>query len=135
MRMSIPKVEICYPHTMRHFAQMLDLKDDGDSIAEYIALHRAVWPEVTDGLRRIGIQKMRIYRGGTRLFMIIETDDGFDPARYQEYASSSKTQQWDALTRTFQQPAPNAKPGEWWSSMDEIFDLASFPATQESATR
>ncbi|MFM7259320.1 MAG: L-rhamnose mutarotase, partial [bacterium] len=86
-------------------------------------------PEVTDGLRHIGIRGMRIWRGGTRLFMVIETDDDFDPARYQDYARNPRTQACDALMRTFQQPAPSARVGEWWTQLDEIFDLAAFPAT------
>ena len=42
-----------------------------------------------------------------------ETDDDFDPARYQEYARDPRTQKWDALMRTFQKPAPSARAGEW----------------------
>lgn len=114
---------------MKLFAQALDLEDDPERIAEYIRHHRSVWPEVTDGLRAIGIRSMRIFRGGTRLFMVIETEDGFDPARdYQTYANDTRTRAWDELMRGFQRPAPFAKPGEWWTSLEEIFDLGWFPA-------
>jgi L-rhamnose mutarotase len=90
--------------------------------------HRAVWPEVADGLRAAGIRGMRIWRGGTRLFMVVETDDGFDPARYQDYASSPRAKEWDELMRSFQRPAPFAKPGEWWTQLEEVFDLDRVPA-------
>ncbi|MFZ4748919.1 MAG: L-rhamnose mutarotase [Phycisphaerales bacterium] len=114
---------------MKLFAQAIDLKDDPSRVAEYIRHHRAVWPEVTDGLRAIGIRGMRIFLGGTRLFMIIETDDGFDPARdYQAYANDPKTREWDEFMRSFQQPAPFARPGEWWTSLEEIFDIDWFPS-------
>ncbi len=112
---------------MRVFAQALDLVDDPARIDEYVRHHQAVWPEVTDGLRAIGIRGMRIWRGGTRLFMLVETEDDFDPARYQDYASNARTQEWDALMRTFQQPAPFARDGDWWTPLEEIFDLAEFP--------
>jgi len=115
---------------MRTYAQALDLRDDPAGIEEYLRHHRAVWPEVTEGLRRIGIRGMRIWRGGTRLFMLIETDDDFDPARYQSYAADPRTQEWDALMRTYQQAAPFAKPGEWWAPMEQIFDLCEFPAKE-----
>jgi L-rhamnose mutarotase len=112
---------------MKLYAQAIDLKDDPVRIEEYIRHHRAVWPEVTDGLRAVGIRGMRIFRGGTRLFMIIETDDGFDPARdYQSYARDPRTRAWDELMRTFQVPAPFARPGEWWTTLDEIFDIGWF---------
>lgn len=112
---------------MRAFAQAIDLTDDPARIDEYLRHHRAVWPEVTGGLRAIGIRGMRIWRGGTRLFMVVETDDDFDPARYQGYAANPRTQEWDALMRTFQRPAPFAKPGEWWAQLEEVFDLDRFP--------
>jgi L-rhamnose mutarotase len=112
---------------MRVFAQALDLADDPARIDEYLRHHRAVWPEVTEGLRAIGIRGMRIWRGGARLFMVVEADDSFDPARYQEYAANPRTQEWDALMRTFQRPAPFARPGEWWTQLEEVFDLAWFP--------
>ena len=112
---------------MKLFAQAIDLKDDPERIDEYVCHHRAVWPEVTDGLRAIGIRSMRIFRGGTRLFMLIETDDGFDPARdYQTYARDPRTRAWDELMRTFQQPAPFARAGEWWTPLEEIFDIGWF---------
>lgn len=119
---------------MRVFAQALDLVDDPARIEEYIRHHQAVWPEVTDGLRAIGIHGMRIWRGGTRLFMLVETDDDFDPARYQDYASNLRTQEWDALMRSFQRPTPFARPGEWWSPLEEIFDLAAFPKSSATGT-
>jgi L-rhamnose mutarotase len=121
---------------MRLFAQAIDLKDDPAGIAEYLRHHRTAWPEVTDGLRGIGIRSMRIFRGGTRLFMIFETDDGFDPARdYQSYTRDPKTREWDELMRTFQKPAPFAKPGEWWTELEEIFDMDRFPPTRAAAER
>ncbi len=121
---------------MRLFAQTLDLKDDPAGIDEYLRHHRAVWPEVVEGLRAIGIRNMHLFRGGTRLFMLVEAEDSFDPARdYQTYAAHPRTREWDALMRTFQQPAPSAKDGEWWTSMDEIFDLSQAYATSCGATR
>lgn len=113
---------------MRTYAQALDLRDDPAAIDEYLRHHAAVWPEVTEGLRRIGIRGMRIWRGGNRLFMLIETDDDFDPARYQDYASDPRTRAWDELMRTYQQKAPFAKPGEWWAAMEPVFDLADHAA-------
>ena len=121
---------------MRVFAQTLDLKDDPAAIDTYLCHHRAVWPEVIEGLRAIGIRNMRMYRGGTRLFMVVEAEDSFDPSRdYQTYAANPRTRAWDALMRTFQQPAPCARDGEWWASMDEIFDLSSTRSVSVGETR
>jgi L-rhamnose mutarotase len=109
---------------MMSFAQALDLKDDPDLIRAYREHHRAVWPEVVAGLRAIGITRMKLFLLGTRLFMYFEAPDGFDPARdYQSYASDPRCAAWDALMRRFQQPAPGAKAGDWWTPMEPVFDL------------
>lgn len=109
---------------MRTFAQAIDLVDDAAAIAEYERLHRSVWPEVTDALRQIGILSMRIYRCGTRLFMVIETDDGFEPARdYAAYAEQPRAREWDALMRRYQRQVPGASPERWWTPMNLVFEL------------
>lgn len=109
---------------MKCFAQALDLKDNPELIALYRAQHQAVWPEVVAGLRAIGIQRMRIWLHGNRLFMYAEAADDFDPARdYQRYAQDPRCREWDLLMRTFQQPVPGAPAGAWWTPMELVFDL------------
>ena len=53
----------------------LDLRDDPGLIARYEAHHRAVWPEVLAHLRAHGVRELEIFRLGTRLVMLMETDD------------------------------------------------------------
>ncbi len=106
-------------------AQAIDLVDDPTLIREYEAHHRAVWPEVVEGLRAIGIRRMRIWRTGCRLFMVFEAPEEFDPARdYQSYAEDPRCREWDELMREYQRriPAATDEPG-WWTPMTEIFDL------------
>ncbi len=111
---------------MQFFAQTIDLLDDPALIRVYEEHHRAVWPKVVAALRAAGIQRMRIFRHGTRLFMYCEAPDGFDPARdYQQYATDPECRQWDELMRRFQRPAPGAAVGAWWSPMEVILDLES----------
>lgn len=111
---------------MRAFAQALDLKDDPALVEAYRAHHRAVYPEVIAALREIGIARMKIFLVGTRLFMYFEAPDDFEPARdYQAYAARARCAAWDALMRGFQQRIPGARPDEWWSPMELLFDLES----------
>ena len=58
---------------MKSYAMALDLRDDAETIERYKEYHRAVWDEVLDGLRSIGISKMKIFLRGNRLFMYLET--------------------------------------------------------------
>ena len=111
---------------MQFFAQAIDLLDDPDLIRVYEEHHRAVWPKVVAALRAAGIQRMRIFRHGTRLFMYCEGPDGFDPARdYQQYAADPECRKWDELMRRFQRPVPSASADAWWSPMEVVFDLES----------
>ena len=58
---------------MKSYAMALDLRDDAEVIERYKEYHRAVWPEVLDGLKSIGISKMKIFLHGSRLFMYLES--------------------------------------------------------------
>ena len=109
---------------MKSLAMALDLKDDPRLIKEYLEYHKAVWPEALEGLKRIGISKMIIFRHGTRLFMYFKAPDDFDVVRdFAKYMDTERAREWDNLMRNYQQKAPGAREDEWWSSMEEVFDL------------
>jgi len=113
------------------YAQCLDLAEDPAAIEDYLAAHRFVPPAVEAALREIGIERMEIFRHGTRLFMRLETREGFDPTRdYQRYAEHPEAAAWDARMRVFQRPVPGAKRGEWWAAMEPVYEL---PRTRESS--
>lgn len=109
---------------MRCFAQTIELVDDPRLIAEYVDAHRRVWPEVISALRDIGIQRMRIFLQGHRLFMYYEAPDEFDPARdYQRYAQNPTARRWDEEMRRYQRRIAGANDGAWWTPMTCVFDL------------
>jgi L-rhamnose mutarotase len=107
----------------------LDLKDDPELIARYEEWHREVWPDVVRHIREQGVSNMEIYRLGTRLFMIMETDDAiYDAKRMAEAALNDPVvQQWEALMWEFQAPTPWTPAGQKWVLMDRIFDLRQQP--------
>jgi L-rhamnose mutarotase len=112
---------------LKTFAQALDLVDDPAAISAYEEYHRAVWPEVLAALREIGIERMEIFRVGTRMFMYFSAPDDFDPERdFQTYTESARCQEWDELMRQYQQRIPNATEGEWWTPMPCVFDTEWF---------
>lgn len=109
---------------MKSFAMALNLKDDPQAVETYKERHRAVWPDVLEGLRGIGISKMKIFLLGRRLFMYFEAGDDFDPDRdFQKYQDTERAREWDALMRGFQERVEEAEPGAWWAPMEEVFDL------------
>jgi L-rhamnose mutarotase len=109
---------------MKTFCLALDLKNDDKLIAEYEAYHQAVWPEILESITSSGIESMKIFRTGNRLFMIINASDSFSfEEKGKADASNPKVQDWETLMDTFQQRLPGAKAGEKWVLMEEIFSL------------
>lgn len=109
---------------MKRYCLTLDLKDDPKLIAEYKKYHVNIWPEIAKSIRDTGIRDMEIYLLDTRLFMIIEADESFSFERKGKAdADNPKVQEWEQLMWKYQQPLPQAKPGEKWMLMDKIFKL------------
>lgn len=61
---------------------------------EYDRLHARVWPEVLDGMRRLGISRYRIFRDGVDLFHYIECEDYV--AAMHALANDPTDQRWQA---------------------------------------
>lgn len=109
---------------MQSYGMTLMLRDDEELVERYKDYHRNVWPETVARLREIGIVEMRIYLLGRRMFMYMEAIDGFVPERdFPKLMEDPRYREWDELMRGLQEPAPEAKPGEWWAPMEEVFDL------------
>ena len=111
---------------MKRYCLTLYLKNDPQLIAEYEAYHKDIWPEIRKSILDSGITNMEIYRFDNRLMMIMETDDTFSFERKTAMDTGNpKVQEWETLMWKFQQPLKNAKPGEKWVLMEEIFNLNS----------
>ncbi len=109
---------------MKRFCLALDLKEDPTLIAEYETHHKNVWPEIQKSIRDAGIQKMEIYRTGTRWFMIMETNDSFSfEQKALADAANPTVREWEQLMWKYQQGLPTARPGEKWIIMNKIFEL------------
>ncbi|CCH53069.1 L-rhamnose mutarotase [Fibrisoma limi BUZ 3] len=111
---------------MQRFCLTLDLKDDPELIQEYEAWHAPGkgWPEVRQNDLDAGVLDLQIYRFGTRMVMILETDDDFSFEKKAEMdAKNSHVQKWEELMWNYQQAVPGAKPGQKWVLMDQIFQF------------
>ena len=106
------------------FCLTLDLKDDPALMAEYKKYHEQIWPEITESIKNSGIEDMEIYLLGTRMFMIMEVNEGFSfEKKAKADRENPKVQEWEQLMWKFQQALPQAKPGEKWLRMERIFKL------------
>lgn len=116
-------IEARVGRTMLHVL-MLDLQSDAALIAQYEAHHRSVWPEVEAHLARQGVLSMTIHRLGTRMVMLMQTDDARYDAERMERASQTDPVlvQWETLMWTFQAPTPWTPAGRKWTPLQGIFD-------------
>ena len=99
------------------------LKPDPEIQAQYQAYHDAVWPEVVESFRHIGVHDLLIWQYGRQLFMVAEVNDAFDMEKgLSAYLSlDPKCQEWEAIMDDFQEAPPDARAGEKWVALKQVF--------------
>jgi len=110
----------------KRYCKTLLLKDDAQLIEDYKKVHApgAVWPEITKGMREVGIIDMEIYILGTRLFMIMDTVADFDHDKAMaELAGKPRQSEWETYVSRFQQTSAEATADEKWQLMERIFKM------------
>ena len=110
----------------KRYCKTLSLKDDAQLIEDYKKVHApgAAWPEITQGMRDVGIVDMEIYIYGTRLFMIMDTVVDFDhDLAMKELATKPRQSEWEAYVSRFQQSSAEATADEKWQLMECIYKM------------
>ena len=110
----------------KRYCKTLSLKDDVQLIEDYKKVHapNAAWPEITQGMKDVGIIDMEIYILGTRLFMIMDTVADFDHDKAMaELATKPRQSEWEAYVSRFQQSSAEATADEKWQLMECIYKL------------
>jgi len=119
-------MEMSGSNSYKRYCKTLSLKDDAQLIEDYKKVHApgAAWPEITQGMREVGIIDMEIYILGTRLFMIMDTVPDFDHDKAMaELAKKPRQGEWEAYVSRFQQSSAEATADEKWQLMDRIYKL------------
>ena len=114
-----------YMHYKR-FCKTLTLRDDPELMEEYKKVHAkgAAWPEITQGMRDVGILDMEIYLTGTRLFMIMDTIPDFNHDKAMaELATKPRQSEWEAHVSKFQRASADASAEEKWQLTERIYKL------------
>lgn len=113
-------------HAFKRYCKTLTLKDDPLLIEEYKKVHApgAAWPEITQGMKEVGIIDMEIYLLGNRLFMIMDTVPDFDHERaMDQLAGKPRQSEWEVYVSRFQQTSAEATADEKWQLMERIYKL------------
>lgn len=113
-----------YSEPVKRYCQILKLKEDKTLMEEYKMWHAQVWPEVLEGIKKVGILDHEIYIHDNILFMILVTPVDFDFEKQMSKLSALPRQaEWEEFMAKFQNSDPNASSSEKWTRMDRIFKL------------
>jgi L-rhamnose mutarotase len=102
------------------------LRNDPALIEAYKAVHKkgAAWPEITNGMKEVGIIDMEIYLLGTRLFMIMDTVADFDHDQAMtELALKPRQSEWEANMSKYQDSSAEASASQKWQLMERIYKM------------
>jgi len=120
------KVQKTDYNAFKRYCKTLTLKDDPQLIADYKKVHSPgeTWPEITQGMRDVGILNMEIYIFGTRLFMIMDTVPEFDHEKaMKELATKPRQSEWEAYVSRFQNTSAEATADDKWQVMECIYEM------------
>ena len=110
----------------KRYCKTLTLEDDPALVEAYKKVHGpgGAWPEITQGMREVGILDMEIYITGTRLFMIMDTVPDFDHDQaMKELATKPRQAEWEAHVSQFQRTSADASADEKWQLVERIYKL------------
>jgi L-rhamnose mutarotase len=112
--------------SFKRFCKTLELRNDPALITAYKKVHSRgqAWPEITQGMKEVGILDMEIYLTGTRLFMIMDTVPDFDHEKaMNELAKKPRQSEWEAYMAKFQNTSTEAAADEKWQLMERIYKM------------
>lgn len=108
---------------MKRYGSVIGIRPE--KIAEYKALHAAVWPDVLAMIAKCNIRNYSIFLREPEnvMFAYFEyygTDFAADMAIM---AADPKTQEWWSVCGPMQVPLETRQKGEWWADMPEVFHV------------
>lgn len=112
----------------KRYCKTLKLEDDNQLIEEYKKVHAsgAAWPEITNGMKEVGIIDMEIYILGNQLFMIMDTVPGFNHEKaMKELANKPRQSEWEEYVSRFQKTSEDATAEEKWQLMERIYKMGN----------
>ncbi len=110
----------------KRYCKYIELKDDSNLIEEYKKLHDMgeAWPEITNGMKNIGILDMEIYISGTTLFMIMDTKADFNHEQAMaKLATLPRQSEWETLVSKYQKTSSDSSAGEKWKLLERIYKM------------
>jgi L-rhamnose mutarotase len=110
----------------KRYCKTLQLENDAEFIEGYKKVHAMgnAWPEITQGMKDVGIIDMEIYLDGTTLFMIMDTERNFDHDKaMKKLASLPRQSEWEATVSKYQKAPVSSSANEKWKLIERIYKL------------
>lgn len=110
----------------KRYCKTMELRNDPSLIEAYKKAHSKgqAWPEITAGMKEVGIMDMEIYLLGTRLFMIMDTVENFNhDTAMAELALKPRQSEWEAFMSRFQNSSSEATADQKWQQMERIYKM------------
>ena len=111
---------------IKRYCKTLQLEENPSLIAEYKRIHSpgVIWPEISAGMKEVGILRMEIYLHGNTLFMIMDTVPDFDhDTAMSRLANLPRQAEWETYVSRFQKTSPDASAKEKWQLMERIYQM------------
>lgn len=115
-----------YTASTKRYCQILDLYNDAELIERYKQTHTPEnsWPEISAGIREVGVLNMEIYISGNRLFMVVDTAEDFEwDSAFGRLATMDRQAEWEEYMSQFQIVEPGSTSSDKWTQMARIFKL------------
>ena len=110
----------------KRYCKTMELRNNAELIKAYKKAHAkgAGWPEITQGMKEVGIIDMEIYLFGTKLFMIMDTIPGFEhDSAMEALAKKPRQSEWEAHMSQFQDTSAEATADQKWQLMERIYKM------------
>lgn len=107
--------------TMKRYGMVIRLRPEHEET--YRLAHSAVPPDVLHTIRECNIENYSIFLRNSVLFGYFEYRGSDFSADMARMAEDPATQRWWRVMEPMQEPYPDRAPGEWWTSMDEVFHV------------
>ena len=116
----------CHQGAFKRYCKTMELRNDARLIEAYKKAHAkgAAWPEITQGMKEVGIIDMEIYLFGTKLFMIMDTVADFDHDKAMaQLAAKPRQGEWENYMSQFQDTSAEATADQKWQLMERIYKM------------
>jgi L-rhamnose mutarotase len=106
---------------MQRVAKLVGVRSE--AIDEYERIHRDVWPSVLATIHDCNMRNYSIFRLENMIFTYYEYIGDDHAADMKKMAADPATREWWNITDPMQVPVAEAKDGEWWAALKEVFHV------------